>query len=226
MALCSPCFAATKDTKPAAKHSMKTAPKASAKPAPKTAPKTPAAKSKDTTGAGKYKSNGPIEITSDSLEVLQQEHKAVFTGHVVAVQGDVRMKSEKMTVFYRNTDSNDKTAKKDKTAAAVVPEKNAIEKIVVENNVFLSTPEETASGANGLYDVVNHKIFLNDNVVLTRDKNVLKGDRLVYNFETGKSALNSPESSAPADPGKPKQRVKALFIPNEKTNDKNTPVKK
>ncbi len=217
MALCSPSFAATKDTKNAPKNTAKTA--------QKTPPKTTPAKKKDA-GAGKYKSNGPIEITSDSLEVLQQEHKAVFTGHVVALQGDVRMKSEKMTVFYKNTDSGDKAAKKYKTAAAAVPEKNSIEKIVVENNVFLSTPEETASGAHGLYDVVNHKIFLNDNVVLTRDKNVLKGDRLVYNFETGKSELNSPESGVVADPGKPKQRVKALFIPNEKTNDKNTPVKK
>lgn len=160
---------------------------------------------------GKYKSNGPIEITSDALEVLQQNHKAIFTGHVVAVQGDVKIKSEKMTVFYKSTE-NSKTAKSEKTITSAVSDKNSIEKIVVEKNVFFATPEETARGERGLYDVVNNKIFLNDNVILTRDKNVLKGDRLVYDFATGKSELNSPQTGA--DSGKPKQRVKALFIPD------------
>lgn len=171
---------------------------------------------------GKYKSSGPIEITSDSLEVLQQNHKAIFTGHVVAVQGDVHIKSEKMTVFYKSTES-EKTAKPEKTITSAVSDKNSIEKIVVEKNVFLTTPEETASGERGLYDVVNHKIFLNDNVILTRDKNVLKGDRLVYDFATGKSELNSPEAGTDSNSGKPKQRVKALFIPD---NNKKPTVKK
>lgn len=156
----------------------------------------------------KFKSNGPIEINSDSLEVLQQSHQAIFTGHVVAIQGDVHIKSEKMTVHYKNSDAE---KSKEKSMVAGVAEKNSIEKIVVEKNVFLTTPEETAKGESGLYDVVNNKIFLNDNVVLTRDNNVLKGDRLVYDFQTGKSQLNS---SASEDPSKPKQRVKALFIPD------------
>ncbi len=212
----------------AKKHTAKASSKAPAKKTSK-----PAAK-KSAVGPGKYKSSGPIEITSDSLQVLQQERKAIFTGHVLAVQGDVHIKSEKMTVFYKNADSsNDKekaTAKKDKAAAGdIVPEKNGIEKIVVEDKVFLSTPEETASGAHGLYDVVNHKIFLNDNVVLTRDKNILKGDRLVYDFETGKSELNAPGAASTSAGGadKPKQRVKALFVPDDKKEDtKKEPAKK
>lgn len=184
-------------------------------------------------GGGKYKTSGPIEITSDSLEVMQQEHKAIFTGHVVAVQGDVHLRSEKMTVFYKSEEekpaAGSKAAPADKKSAMdTTSEKNSIEKIVVENNVFLSTPEETASGANGIYDVVKHKIFLNNNVVLTRDKNVLKGDRLVYDFETGKSILNAAGSTAAANSGKTKQRVKALFIPKEegKNNDDKLPLKK
>src|SRR4051812_34248838 len=49
---------------------------------------------------GKHNSKTPIEVTSDALEVMQQQNKAVFTGHVVAIQGDVRLTAEKMTVFY------------------------------------------------------------------------------------------------------------------------------
>lgn len=166
----------------------------------------------------KLKSNAPIEITSDSLQVLQQENKAIFIGNVVAVQGTVRIKSEKMTVFYKGQESSKPDGKAEKKTAAVMPEKNSIEKIVVENNVFLTTPQETAKGDNGLYDVVDSKVYLNGNVILTREKNVLKGDRLVYDFNTGKSELNAGAATAEsskATTGKP-QRVKALFIPADK----------
>ncbi len=167
----------------------------------------------------KYKSGGPIEITSDSLEVLQQKQQAIFTGHVIAVQGDVHLKSEKMTVFYKNTETAGKAPKKEEKEnplTSAVGDKNSIDKIIVEKNVFLTTPEETARGAHGLYDVVNHKIYLNDNVVLTRDKNVLKGDKLVYDFETGKSEMNTVQS------GTPGKRVKALFVSDNNKDNKPT----
>ncbi len=173
---------------------------------------------------GKYKSKGPIEINADALEVLQAEHKAIFTGRVVAVQGDVKLTSEKMTVFYKGNPAGgaDKADKKEAKPAAAT-EKNSIEKIIVEKNVFLSTPEETASGDNGIYDVEHHKIFLNDNVVLTKDKNVLKGEHLVYDFETGKSSMNAPNGTIAEGAGNKKTRVKALFVPS---GDEKLPFKK
>ena len=176
--------------------------------------------------ASKHDTNAPIEINSDALEVLQADHKAIFTGHVVAVQGDVHLKSEKMTVFYKQQEA-DKTTAKPAPKTGAIPatgEKNSIEKIIVENNVFLTTAEETASGTNGIYDVENKKIYLNDNVVLTRDKNVLKGDKLVYDFATGKSTMNSGDGVASeANPTGKKTRVKALFMPK---NEEKLPTDK
>ena len=173
---------------------------------------------------GRYKSIGPIEINSDSLEVLQRDNKAIFTGHVVALQGDVKLKSEKMTVFYKSKANPDaKKPTKDKSPTSAISGKTSIEKIVVEKKVLLTTPEETASGAGGVYDVVGQKIFLNDDVVLTRGKNVLKGNRLVYDFTTGKSVMNSSADSTGNN--KTKQRVKALFVP-DKNDDKALPSKK
>lgn len=173
--------------------------------------------SADMTVAGKHDTNAPIEINSDALEVLQADHKAIFTGHVVAVQGDVHLKSEKMTVFYKQQEADKSTAKPAPKTSTIPAEteKNSIEKIIVENNVFLTTAEETASGTNGIYDVENKKIYLNDNVVLTRDKNVLKGDKLVYDFATGKSTMNSSDGVvSESNPTGKKMRVKALFVPN------------
>ena len=182
-------------------------------------------------GAGdKNRKKEPIEVTSDTLEVFQQENRAVFSGHVVAIQGDTRLKADTMTIFYnppkdqqagpdgKKNKPTPKPEAKPEEKGAVKPPSDAVKKIDVKGSVFLSTPEETASGDNGTYDVENNMIFLNDNVVLTRGQNVLKGSHLTYNFSTGKSVLTSAPGdkaagSSDAVPGQGKQRVRALFVP-------------
>lgn len=154
-----------------------------------------------------FNSKEPIEITSDSLEVQQIENKATFVGNVVAIQKDVRLKSDKMIVYYTQSD--------EKNASVGADKKQSIKKIEVEGNVFLSTPEETASGTRGDYDVVGEEIHLYDNVVLTRGQNTLKGNQLTYNFATGRSVVTG---GAVAEKGASagKERVRALFVPEKK----------
>jgi lipopolysaccharide export system protein LptA len=165
---------------------------------------------------GKGRSKTPIEVTSDSLEVLQEENRAIFSGRVVAIQDDVRLKADKMTVFYAK--QGEEPAKKKRPAKGdASPAPGAIKKIEATGNVFLSTPEETASGATGIYDVANDMIHLKNSVVLTRGQNVLKGDKLDYNFATGKSVITGGVSAQGAD-GKSGGRVRALFVPDDKTN--------
>ncbi|MDE3017146.1 MAG: hypothetical protein KGI29_09565 [Pseudomonadota bacterium] len=168
---------------------------------------------------GAHDSHAPIEVTSDALEVFQQENKAVFTGHVVAIQQDVRLKADKMTVHYSKAEETGAkpvapaTPKPDSAA----PPQGAIQKIDAEGSVFLSTPEETASGAQGVYDVEHHEIHLDGDVVLTKGRNVLKGDQLTYNFDSGKSVLTG---GAGTVPGEKKNRVRALFVPGSQDSKK------
>lgn len=166
---------------------------------------------------GKHNTRSPIEVTSDALEVMQEQSKATFTGHVVAVQGKVRLKADKMTVYYAN--AQDKKAAGEKPAGKTrkngkTPEA-AIKKIEAEGSVFLSTPMETASGTRGVYDVEHQEIHLNDNVVLTRGKNVLKGNQLTYSFATARSKLSGGAETADGKKG----RVRALFIPENNKNN-------
>ncbi len=183
--------------------------------APALAKSAPAKKAEPVASFGKKRDNHtPIEVTADTLEVLQEESKATFSGHVVAIQGDLRLTAEKMTVYYAKRGVEDgkeaKGKKPDKSK-----EENAIKKIDAEGTVFLATPEETASGNTGTYDVEEQEIHLNGHVVLTRGKNVLEGENLVYNFATGKSRIISEASeAAPADKSG-KKRVRALFVPEK-----------
>lgn len=148
----------------------------------------------------------PIEITADSLEVSQNEQLAVFSGNVVAVQGKMRLTSDRMDVHYRSGEQ-------------VKGEAQAVSRIKVTGNVFMSTPMETARSLNGLYDVDANMLTLNGDVVLTRGENIVKGDALQYDLASGKSKIvgagvttgNSVEGAEGGKPG----RVRGLFVPEK-----------
>jgi lipopolysaccharide export system protein LptA len=43
----------------------------------------------------------PIEITSDMMVTNSQTHAAVFSGNVTATQGDSRLTTDQLTIFYK-----------------------------------------------------------------------------------------------------------------------------
>jgi len=152
-------------------------------------------------------SEAPIEITADSLDVHQDRQVAIFTGDVVAIQEDMTLKSDRMTVFYRNSEQ----VKENKNL-------QRISKIDVDGNVFLTTPKETAKGDKGIYYVDQKIIRLFNNVVLTQENNIIKGDGLEYNMQTKRSRVVSRTAAKPetSDPYERKNgRVKGVFVPSK-----------
>jgi|GEM_PF-887130 len=176
-------------------------------------------KKTDKPKAANENSNLPIEISADSLEVLQQENKAIFTGNVIAVQGTFRLKADKMIIHYKQKDEDKKPAPTPATnAPATGQDMGNITLIEVEGNVVLTNPEETAQGDKGEYQVATRIIHLTgNNVILTREKNVLRGTALEYNMETGRSVLTNGAKTTSGD-----KRVRGVFVPKpaEKTGDK------
>lgn len=160
--------------------------------------------------------NQPIEITADTLDVHQDEHKAIFSGNVIATQGTTNLRSKTMTAFYNQDDKP--AAAPDAAAVKKAPEASSaqgISRIEAEGGVVFSTPTETAQGDKGVYNAATETIELSGGgVTLTRDQNILKGQKLVYNMATGRSVLTS-SSGVQVDGvavGKP-GRVHGLFMP-------------
>lgn len=151
-------------------------------------------------------SKQPIEIASDTLEVMQNEHKAVFSGNVIAKQGNISMQASRMLVFY-----DDNAGGGASTAAAGV---KGISRIEADGGAFFSSPRETVRGDKAVYEVNQQQIRMDGNVILTRDKNVLKGTQLTYNLKTGKSVLSAGGGTGVAA-GSGGGRVKGLFVPNQ-----------
>jgi len=138
-------------------------------------------------------SEQPIQIDADSLEVQQNEQMAVFRGNVQATQGEVRLRADELRVHYRGDAARPQ-------ARSAGPASGNIVRIDALGHVFVSSPSETAQGDVGVYDVPRRVITLNGNVVLTRGANVLRGNQLVMDMDSGRSQFSGGRVRALIDP--------------------------
>jgi lipopolysaccharide export system protein LptA len=140
-------------------------------------------------------SKAPIEIVADSLEVLQKDEVALFSGNVIATQADTQIKASTMKVFYGGAKNNSN------------PDAPSISKIEVTGNVFIRTKAETAQGDKGVYNVSSGIVTLTGNVALTKDKNIIKGGSLIVDMNKGYSKIVNDSSQGESG------RVRGLFTP-------------
>ena len=152
-------------------------------------------------GFAQYESDSelPIEITADSMEWLNEKRIAVARGNADAVQGRYKLHAAILTAHM---------AEEPPTRSDTV---SRIRKIEAEGNVVLTTPNETARGGEGTYDVENKIATLLGSVVLTQGDNVLHGQKLIMDLVTGRTRLEGSDTAISDD----KRRVRAIFNPND-----------
>ncbi len=144
-------------------------------------------------------SKEPIKIDANKLDVFDKEGRAVFTGEVVAVQGESTMKCTVMTVFYEQRNQNGGQA----APAAQGADDSAIKKIDCKGPVTIVSRTQVATGANATFDRGSNKIMLTGNATLSDGPNVTKGERVLYDINTGVANIETT----------PGGRVRALFVP-------------
>jgi lipopolysaccharide export system protein LptA len=138
---------------------------------------------------GQHDNNAPINISSDNFQADLNGKTGTWTGNVLVVQADTRMRANTV----RMTTVNGKT-----------------DKIFASGNVVVDSPNSgTATGDNAVYSVVPRTVVLTGNVVLKKGKNVMRGTQATYNMATGQMAVTSAKS--PQNPG---GRVQSVFMPN------------
>lgn len=141
----------------------------------------------------------PVDITSDALEVHQNEQMAIFSGNVVAKQGDSTLRAPKLTVYYDNandTGKGDKPADAAKPAdagqqnadaggTAGTPANSSIRRLEASGGVVVTSQDQKATGSDGVFDMASNTATLTGNVVLTQGGNVIRGKQLVVDLKTG-----------------------------------------
>ena len=125
----------------------------------------------DPFGSFQHDSAQPIEITADALEVRDAENRAIFSGEVIAGQGDLRLTAETVSVWYIRDGGGG--------------ESGQIERLRAEGDVFLSSGSETATGAWAEYAVTEGVVTMGGGVTLAQGENAISGERLTVNLNTG-----------------------------------------
>lgn len=128
----------------------------------------------DGTATGGFRNEdpgAPVEVTADKLDLVRDAGTALFTGNVIAVQGDMRLTADWVLVEYML--NPDGTLGED------------IDRITARDNVLLVTPEEAAEGNEAIYTLRTNEVVMTGDVLLTQGGNTVSGDRLVVDMETG-----------------------------------------
>ena len=165
-------------------------------------------------GTGTFGSGSkePISVEADHLEVFDKEKRAVYSGNVVVVQGESTMKSGKMIVFYAN-DGQEGTSQPAQNAAPALGNGNSLRRLETYEGTTIVSKDQIAVGNQGVYDKETNRMILTGNVALTQNGNVTKGEKLVYDLNTGVAVVEAAPNSG---------RVKSLLVPNS-NEDKGNP---
>lgn len=149
---------------------------------------------------------GPIDINSDKLEVVDARNEALFIGRVDALQGDARLRADKLDVLF------DKVETKAGESTPLGVSWGDVNTIIATGHVYYVTPKQIATANKAIYDVAKDQVTMLGNVVVTQGKNVIRGDKLVLQISTGR-AVFAPN----AVKGEKQGRVRAVFFPNDQS---------
>ena len=145
-------------------------------------------------GSGK----GPIDITADEVEFVDDARTLRWSGRVDAVQAGSRLRADRMDVIFNDSDANDPSA---------------IRRIVAEGSVAYITPTETARGDRGVYDAADDRITITGDVVLIRGANTSTGAMLVVEPGAGRARLVSANASRGIRGSE--DRVRGVYFPED-----------
>ena len=131
----------------------------------------------------------PVDIIADEMQWNDDKKVAYAIGNAIATQGEKKISANKLIV---HLDQKEDT--------------NEIILIEAEGNVIFTNKKEVATGKIAKYDFIKNNIIIEDTVTLKRDDNIMKGELLVMDLNTGVSQITSDKSN---------KKVKMRFSPKK-----------
>ena len=114
-------------------------------------------------------STNKTDIKSDSLVVNNKTHIAVFTGHVIALKGKLKILSSALKVIYTK--------------------KNKIEMLIATGKVHIIKGKDNITGGRAVYYDKKKIAVITGNPVAYEAKNKIAGKKIIINFTTGISTV-------------------------------------
>jgi lipopolysaccharide export system protein LptA len=137
----------------------------------------------------------PITITSDTLEYDYKANVVVYRGDVQAAQGDMKVRSNTLTVTLAPA--------KDGAAPADGKGRAQLQQIVAVGNVRIDNGTRWATGGRAVFEQGSRTFVLTETPVLHDGSNEVAGDRVVVYLDENRSVVEGG-----------RRRVKAVLYPN------------
>lgn len=133
----------------------------------------------------------PLEITSERLEVFQNEQKTVFSGQVEAIQGDFQLNTDRLTVYYDE-------------------QQRLVDRLEAEGRVKVVQQDRSAQADRAVFKQQEQVLILTGHAILTQGTNRVAGEEIVFDLANNSSTVKSSGSG----------RVKATIMPPAKGDAK------
>jgi lipopolysaccharide export system protein LptA len=146
-------------------------------------------------------SKDPVNIAAAKLDYFDKEQKLVYTGNVVATQGESKLQARTLVIFLTPKDPGIQTG--------VPSSSSQIRRVEAAGPVTIVSKDQIGTGDSGIYEKSESKVYLIGNVTLTQGPNVTKGDKLIYDLDTNQAVVTG--------------RVRSMFLPSGGTGDAKEP---
>ncbi len=155
--------------------------------------------------AGAKEKEPPIVVEADQMSSTEESNTVLFLGNVDAKQGDLRILSDEMTVYYHEAATQDQEADTEQK----------IEKLVCVGNVELSSAEWLGTSDQMIYYSGNRKVMLIGDAKAWQGENMIAGEKIVYYIDEGRSEVVGGTTTVIGEGEKKeekKQRVKMTIM--------------
>lgn len=162
-------------------------------------------------------SRAPIQIDAAKLEYFDKEQRLVYSGGVLAKQGDASLKASTLTIFFTKEEDGKASSSASKTASAANAlggGDNQVRRMEAAGPVTITNKTQVGTGDRGVYDRVENKVYLIGNPVLTEGPHIVRGNQqsqLIYDLTSGRAQITG-------------GRVQSLITPSQgSTGDRSKP---
>lgn len=142
-------------------------------------------------------SSAPIDVSADQQETINSKCIIIFRGNVEILQDRSRLRAQQVTVYNA------------KRVGAEGGCGNA-QRLEAEGDVYVVSENQKARGDRAVYTFSDSTAILTGDVILTRGKDVARGDRLTVNTKTNDAKLESSAKGRSAP-----RRVRAVFYQDD-----------
>jgi lipopolysaccharide export system protein LptA len=157
------------------------------------------------------KSDQPIHVVADRLEVDNKAQVANFIGNVKAVQGDVTINSDTLEVHYDREAEEAKPRPAAEKAGETQPSQGLMDgggkvrKVVAIGHVKIVQKDRVGVGRVATYWAGARKILLEGEATVWRGQNQVSGEQITVFLDDDRSVVH----------GKPGKRVAVTIIPEQ-----------